>query len=156
MTDSIVCFDTDVLIKFLIIEEPRELSDVATKLVHQAIIRSRLVAPAFAWAEFGSVLRKKVRRGHILPSEADAYWIDYKKLPIQFLDSPAIRARAWTISQQFDLPTLYDAAFLACVEVTLASTEATREFWTADRAFVRALGSGRPSFLYVLGEDRGA
>ena len=70
MTEEIQCLDTSVLIKFLVAEEPEELGDAVQRLVLRVLLNGRLVAPAWAWAEVGSVLRKKVRMGLLQPEEA--------------------------------------------------------------------------------------
>ncbi|EDX78072.1 hypothetical protein MC7420_7810 [Coleofasciculus chthonoplastes PCC 7420] len=93
----------------------------------------RLVAPAFAWAEVGSVLRKKVRLGAITISQAAGFYDDFCQMPVEYLDSNAIRAKTWALAQQFSLATLYDAAFLAVAELESA------EFWTADQSLLNTL-----------------
>lgn len=55
MSDRTLCLDTSILIKYL---TPDEQEEAATTLVLGALQDgSRLVAPAWAWAEVGSVLR---------------------------------------------------------------------------------------------------
>ncbi|MDP9371980.1 MAG: type II toxin-antitoxin system VapC family toxin [Chloroflexota bacterium] len=149
MHEGIYCLDTGVLIKFLVAEEPAELSDAAAQLVLRALTNGRLVAPAFAWAEVGSVLRKKVRQGLLQREQAGALWIRFGQLPIEFIEDPSLRTRAWEIAGQYALPTLYDAAFLACTEVA-SGTAATREFWTADEELLRALEANEPPYVRRL------
>lgn len=118
----------------------------ARVIVEEALSLSiRLVAPAFAWAEVGSVLRKKTRMGVITTEEALGCFEDFCELPIDYIEEEAIRVRSWEIAEQYRLLTLYDAAFLACAEMTSA------EFWTADAALVRQL-TPRPSYLREIGE----
>jgi predicted nucleic acid-binding protein len=93
----------------------------------------RLVAPAFAWAEVGSVLRKKVRLGAITASQAEGFYDDFCQMPVDYLDSDGIRAKTWAIAEQFSLASLYDAAFLAVAELESA------EFWTADQSLLNTL-----------------
>ncbi|WP_243113653.1 hypothetical protein [Desulfofundulus salinus] len=47
--------------------------------------------------------------------------------------------RAWKISRYFDLPTLYDAAFMAVAEVVAERTREECEYWTADEKLVSAV-----------------
>jgi predicted nucleic acid-binding protein len=103
------------------------------------------VAPAFAWAEVGSVLRKKNRMGVITTEEALGFFEDFCELPINYIEEETIRAITWKIADKYGLSTLYDAAFLACAESTSA------EFWTADAALVRQL-TPRPAYLREIGE----
>jgi predicted nucleic acid-binding protein len=146
VSDRVVCLDTSVYIKYL---SPDEQSDAATGRI-EAILAGdeRLVAPSWAWAEVGSVLRKKVRQGLLQPDEAESLWTAFLDLPIEFVESPELRRRAWRLTDQHNLPTLYDASFLACTE--LLPTD-SREFWTADDTFVAQLGASRPGYVHRLG-----
>ncbi|MBI4491459.1 MAG: type II toxin-antitoxin system VapC family toxin [Chloroflexi bacterium] len=156
MTEVVRCLDTNIWIRYLVGEEPPELAAAARRLVWDATPSGRLVAPAWAWAEVGSVLRKKVRQGQIEWGEAETLWARFGQLPIEFIDTPAVRNRAWEIAGQFGLPTLYDATFLACTEMAPASEPAVREFWTADDELLRRLGARRPAYVRRLGEQSAA
>ena len=148
--ERIVCLDTSVVVKYLV---PDEQDEAATALVLDALrAECRLVAPAFVWAEVGSVLRKKVRAGLLQPDEARDLWIAFLALPFEFVQSPALVARAWTIAELYGLPTLYDAAFLACAEAAPGPDWAVRELWTADRALLARLAEKRPEYVRELGE----
>ena len=153
VSNAVVCLDSGVWIKFLTLEEPRELGDAATRLVLKGLGGDRLIAPAFAWAEIGSVLRKKLRQGLLQTDQAEALWMRFGELPIEFVELPILRRRAWEMAKQYGLPTLYDAAFLACTELVEAAPGTRREFWTADRERVRALGTQRPPYLRQLGSE---
>ena len=129
-----LCLDTSVLIQYLV---PEGLQVQAETLVLEAVENTvRIVAPAFAWAEIGSVLRKKIRAGLITSEEAQGCFDDFCQLPIEYIDTEQIRAKAWEIAQQYQLPTLYDAAFLACTE----SVGMGCQFWTADKTLLNQLG----------------
>lgn len=151
--EGVICLDTVVWIKFLVTEEPLALSDAATLLVHRALTTARLVAPAFAWAEVGSVLRKKVRQAHLRGEEAEELWDRFLQIPIDYLETPELRKRAWEIAERYTLATLYDAAFLASTELAPVSDGALREFWTSDEELLRALGADRPGYVRQLGAD---
>lgn len=153
MTEVVVCPDSGVWVKSLLAEEPASLSEAAVQLLQRTLTADRLVAPSFAWAEVGSVLRKKVRQGQILGEEADTLWASFGKLPIEFIEGPALRTRAWELAAQYGLPTLYDAAFLACTELAAGPPGVARTFWTADRELLRALGRQRPAYVHELGEE---
>lgn len=152
MSERIVCFDTSILVKFL---TPDEQEDAVTSLVDQALREeARLVAPAWAWAELGSVLLKKVRMGLLDFREASQLWRAYQDLPIEFVESPSLRRRAWEIAQRWRFPTLYDAGFLACTELAAEGAQAAAaEFWTADTALLRQLGDDRPPYVRSLHHD---
>jgi predicted nucleic acid-binding protein len=125
------CIDTSVWIPYLV---PEPLQPQARNLITPLLASSvRLVAPAFAWAEVGSVLRKKVRLGAVTSIQAAGFYDDFCQMPVEYLDSDAIRVRTWAITEQFSLATLYDAAFLAVAELESA------EFWTADQSLLNTL-----------------
>jgi len=139
----VLCIDTSVWIPYLV---PEVYQFQARTLVAEALsLNIRLVVPAFAWAEVGSVLRKKTRIGVITKEEAQGFFEDFCELPIDYIEEETIRVRSWEITEQYELSTLYDAAFLACSEMTSA------EFWTADAALVRQL-TPKPDYLREIGE----
>lgn len=116
----------------------------ARALVEVALNQNlRIVAPAFAWAEVGSVLRKKTRMQVITAEEAQGFFEDFHKLPIEYIEEETIRFRSWEIAEKYGLPTLYDAAFLACTE------SVSGEFWTVYAALVKKLVP-RPNYLKEL------
>ncbi|MEA5564248.1 type II toxin-antitoxin system VapC family toxin [Anabaena sp. UHCC 0399] len=139
----VLCLDTSVWIPYLVPEVYQ--SQAVTLLAEALSLNIRLVAPAFAWAEVGSVLRKKTRLGVITTEEALGFFEDFCELPIDYVEEEAIRIRSWEIAEKYGLSTLYDAAFLACAEMTSA------EFWTADAALVRQV-IPRPAYLREIGE----
>jgi len=139
-----LCLDTSVLIQYLV---PEGLQVQAEALVLEVVENAvRIVAPAFAWAEIGSVLRKKISAGLITAEEAQGCFDDFCQLPIEYIDTEQIRAKAWEIAEQYQLPTLYDAAFLACTE----SAGVGSQFWTADKTLLNQLGQ-RLAYVRELG-----
>ncbi|MFN2569836.1 MAG: type II toxin-antitoxin system VapC family toxin [Candidatus Dormibacteria bacterium] len=145
-TTEIVCLDAGVWVKALAAEE---LSDEAASMLASATGAGRLVAPAFCWAEVGSVLLKKARTGQLTAEEAADAWCDFQAMDITFIDTPEMQGRAWQMAVSFQLPTVYDTAYLACTELAEATS---RSFWTADDALLRALGERRPAYMHHLRE----
>jgi len=143
---DVVCLDAGVWIKALAAEE---LSPQAADVLADSIANGSLVAPAFCWAEVGSVLRKKVRARDLTAREAADAWTDFQAMPIAFIDTPRMRSRAWDLAERFGQPTLCDTAYLACTEVVEGTS---RTFWTADEALLAALGSDRPAYVRHLRE----
>ncbi len=151
MPERLLCLDTSVLVKYL---TPDEQDAAASALVESALVGgARLVAPTFLWTEVGSVLRKKVRARLLEPDEARALWQAFLHLPIEYLDLPDMRSRAWELADRFELATLCDAAFLACTELASEddAADTTPEFWTADDVLLRQLVSGPPAYVRRLG-----
>jgi len=146
---SCICLDTSVLIKVLVEETD---SDLAVALFRRVIAKRQVVVlPAFAWAELGTVLRKKCRKGELTIEEADDLWSKFREFPeIMYLEHRAVQERAWLISRRFDLPTLYDAAFLAVAEVVAEKTGEVCEYWTVDEKLVNLLG-GQRAYVRWLG-----
>lgn len=140
--NKVLCLDTSVLIPYLVPDEHEPLAD---SLVLEVVVgNAGLVAPAFAWAEVGSVLRKKVRMGLLTKEEAEGCYQDFCNLPIDYINEELLRVRAWEIAEQYQLPTLYDAAFLACAESQKG------DFWTADKVLISTL-SPLPVYVNKLG-----
>ena len=142
-----LCLDTSVFIKYLV---SAEYEPLAAALVLEAIKGSaRIVVPYFTWTEIGSVLRKKVRAKLISVEQASELFTAFCDLPIEYLDNNILRARAWTLAEQYQLPTLYDAAFLACTEIVGSSCE----YWTADKKLLNQLGKTLPTYVNELVES---
>ncbi len=156
MAELVAAVDTSVLIGYL---TPDEREDAATALMLGLLSGgARLVAPEWMWVEVGSVLRKKEQRHLLTAAEAEGAWRDFLTLPFEPVAGQALAERAWELARRYDLPTLYDAAWLASVEICGDSGGGTAaEFWTADRALLRALGSPRPPYVRELAarEDPG-
>ena len=149
--NNCICLDSSVLVKVLV---PEEDSDRATALL-QKIIESRqlIVLPAFAWAEIGTVLRKKHRKGVLTTTEADELWQEFRQFPgIEYLTDDSVMDHAWKISRYFDFPTLYDAAFLAVAEIIAERTGETCEYWTADEKLVNQL-NGRREYVRSIKQE---
>lgn len=150
MTEQLFCLDTSVVLKALTNEEPYQLSAAASRLLRYAASSGRLIAPSFAWAEMGSVLRKKLRQGLMTDLDVSVAWELFCALPIEHIQTNELRDRAWEIARRYALPTLYDAAFLACIEILNANDAATAEYWTADAQLLRQLGAAAPSYVRAL------
>ncbi|OPY63670.1 MAG: tRNA(fMet)-specific endonuclease VapC [Pelotomaculum sp. PtaU1.Bin065] len=146
---SYICLDTSVFVKVLVEEEN---SDKATTLIEKIIQSGQLIVmPPFAWAEVGTVLRKKRRRNELAAQEADDLWLEFRQFPgIEYLaDDDVIMDRAWKISRYFDMPTLYDATYLAVAEIVEERTKEVCEFWTADERLFNAL-NGKKKYVMLL------
>ncbi|CAN5220725.1 hypothetical protein BH18CHL2_BH18CHL2_10510 [soil metagenome] len=138
------CLDTNVVVKYLV---PEDRTADAIALVRELTrADTPLVAPSLCWAEVGSVLKKKADQRQIQRQEADVAWARFLDMPIVFLDELAIREHAWNLAARYGLPTLHDAAFLACVETASRGGW----FWTADRDLLRRL-EPRPAYVRELG-----
>jgi len=145
---NFVCLDTSVLVKFFLEEED---SDTATALIQAVVEKDQtIVLPAFAWAEFGTVLRQKQRKQALTDNEAGAVWQKFTAFPgIEYVAGSDVIERAWRLAQDLNLPTLYDASFLAVAEIIAGHGGKTVDFWTVDEKLL-SLVRGRKNYLRLL------
>lgn len=120
-----VSVDASLIIKLVVREADSSQADALyEEWVDQGI---QMIAPPFYEVEVDSILRKKVTiHNDISVEEAGEAFKELQKLPIRILSVPGQRQRAWELSSQLGLPNVYDATYLALVELRLC------EFWTAD------------------------
>lgn len=145
-----ICLDTSVLVKVL----AEEVDSVKATALMQKVIQDGqlIVLPSFAWAEVGTVLRKKCRNNDLSVQEADDLWLEFRQFPgIEYLSDDSVMDRAYKISRYFDLSTLYDAAFLAVTEIAGERAGERCEFWTADEKLINLL-NGRRNYVMLLKE----
>lgn len=148
MARTIYCLDTSVLIKAFVAEEG---SAESTALLRSIISGGhRLVMPAFARVEAGSVLWKKTRAGLLSESEAGAIWERFLSLAVEYVEDREIQEKAWEITARHNLTVMYDAVFLAVCETFAQGTRNVVEFWTADRELVSSLGPEPPGYVHLL------
>jgi len=133
---NVVCLDSSVLVKLLTWEDE---SETAAHLMEKVVEREQtVVLPDFAWAEVGSVLRRKARTGEISAEDMERLWKIFRNLKvISYIGGEDIAETTWRISMEENLPTLYDAAYMAVAE------KSGGEFWTADEKLVNSLGEKR-------------
>ncbi len=135
------CLDSSVLFKLVV---PEAGTAEAERLWASVLTRDRLpVAPDFAWAEVGSALLRRTRQGLLTSALAAEAWGTFRDLPLVFISGHELADRAWILARRWQLPTVYDAAFLAAGE--------EQEFWTADEPLVQALGPAPPGWVHLLG-----
>lgn len=114
--------------------------------------RMTVVLPGFAWAEVGTVLRKKVARKLISSEQAENAWESFNSLGIiTFINDMSVMRAAWRIADEEALSTLYDAAYLAVSEILSRQNGEECEFWTADKRLVNSISS-KKKFVKLLGE----
>ena len=136
--NSYVCIDSSVLIKLLVNEEgSEEASALMERVINE---RMTVVLPDFAWAEVGTVLRKKVARKLISSEQAEIAWETFNSFGVlTFINDVAVMRAAWRIADKEKLPTLYDAAYLAVAEIISRQNGEDCEFWTADQGLTNSV-----------------
>lgn len=143
-----ICIDTSVLVKLFIEED----DSFKAKVLIQKVIEDNqiIVLPSFAWAEMGSIFRKKLRKKEIQTEDAMEMWASFREFPgIIYIEDDIIMDKAWRISYTFDLATLYDAAFLAVAEVIAEKTGEVCEYWTADERLINSLKGKRNHVIFL-------
>ncbi len=148
MARIIYCLDTSILIKAFVAEEgSAESSALLRKIISGG---HRLIMPAFARVEVGSVLWKKVRAGLLSESEARATWRRFLSLATEYVEGREIQEKAWEITARYNLSVMYDAVFLAVCEIFAQDAQDIVEFWTADRELVLSLVPKPPEYVRLL------
>ncbi|MEW6697300.1 MAG: type II toxin-antitoxin system VapC family toxin [Bacillota bacterium] len=135
---SLICLDSSVLIKLLVLEEDSEKADALMQNILEK--RQSVVLPSLAWAEVGSILRKKINKKMITQEQAEIAWEAFNNIGIlNYLNDPVIMKSAWQIALKEKIPTLYDAAYLAVAEIISRQSNEVCEFWTADETLIRSI-----------------
>jgi len=142
---STICVDASILIK-LIVGEPG--SDQVDALWESWIDDDmRIIAPSLLRYEITAVLRKKVYRKQLskeLAAAALSAALDLSE--VEYVDVPTLHPRALEIACQYDLPTAYDAHYLALAEIWECA------FWTADRRLYRYVKEKLP-YVQCLAQE---
>jgi predicted nucleic acid-binding protein len=135
--NSLVCVDAGLLIK-LVVEEAG--SDLADKLWESWILNDvQVIAPSLSRYEVTAVLRKKVYQNQLPQAMAEAALSTVLSLEgIEYVDSTAVHHRAWEIACRLNLPTAYDAHYLALAEMRNC------EFWTTDKRLCNGVNDRFP------------
>ncbi len=97
------------------------------------------LAPSLLWSEVVSALHEATWRDELTAEEAAAARVVFAELPLQAVDSAAVRDEAWAIADELGLAKTYDAEFLALARLRGAL------FVTADARLRR--GADRLGFV---------
>ncbi len=123
--------DASILLKLLL---PEKRSDDIRRLWGRWVEQdAEIVAPFLLAYEVVSVLRNKVFRGELSPEAGEAAFVAFRSQEVSLLHPDGIEEKAWELAKRWNLPTSYDAAYLALAEVM------DYEFWTADNRLAAAL-----------------
>lgn len=139
--DPGVVIDASVMLKLLL---PEERSEAVHRLWSGWVDRDTEVTAPFLLAyEVVSVLRNKVFRRELTPEAGDAALAAFVSQDVSFRHPQGIEEAAWSLARRWNLPTAYDAMYLALAEITRC------EFWTADRRFAASLRRKAPRVRLV-------
>ncbi|HSD50571.1 MAG TPA: type II toxin-antitoxin system VapC family toxin [Candidatus Methylomirabilis sp.] len=133
--------DASVLLKLLL---PEKESEAVRRQWSEWLEQDAVIAAPFLLAyDVVSVLRYKVFRGELPQEAGEAAFLAFQAQEISLLHPEGIEERAWGLARQWNLPTAYDAAYLALAELL------TYEFWTADRRLVATLRKKMPRMRVI-------
>lgn len=126
-----VVIDASVALKLFLFEKHAPaVREQWTRWVAQD---TEIVAPFLLAYEVLSVLRGKVFRGE-LPAEAgEAATSAFLGQGIMLLHPDGVEQQAWALAARLNLPTIYDAVYLALAELL------EYDLWTADRRLATAV-----------------
>lgn len=106
-----VVVDASVVLKLLLPEERTEaVRSLWARWVEQEV---EVAAPFLLAYEVTSVLRNKVFRGELPPEAGEAVFVAFLTQEVSLLHPDGIEEKAWGLAKQLNLPTSYDAAYLA-------------------------------------------
>ena len=107
---------------------PDEFTEQADELWGMWIeSEARIIAPPIILSEVTSVLRNHVHRQILSADEGERAFLGFLEMPIEIVQPPDLRERAWRLARDFNRPNAYDAFYVA-----LAQAEDC-DLWTCDR-----------------------
>ena len=130
-----VVIDASLALSFVMPGQPYH-AQAAALLRAWAVEGAVLVAPPLFESEADGVIRRYVRRGLVDMEAGVAAQELLDALAVVVIQDVRVRGRAREIAVKFNQDGVYDATYAALAEVLGC------EYWTADRAFYRAVKEG--------------
>lgn len=146
MNRSSVCIDASLLIKLLVDEDLSEQADHLRQAWAAAGVER--CAPSLIDYEIVSALGQKVRRGTLSADLAGQLLALALEEQLVNIDSNDLHKSAQRLAIRLDIPSTYDAHYLAVAE------ELDCEFWTADERLYNTI-RGRFPLIRWVGEASG-
>lgn len=137
---STSCVDASLVVPFISAASPEYVVGLWSSWRAE---RTSLVAPYLLRYEVVNAMRRGMVAGTVDLPTARLGVRSLLALPIEFAHTGSMHARALVLASCFDLPTTYDAHYLALAE------ELDCEFWTADKRLARATNGAFP-LLHLL------
>jgi predicted nucleic acid-binding protein len=136
-----ICVDSSVAAKWFFMEEHSEQADGLLQAALSA--REPIVAPPLLPSEVVNILRQRQRGGTLTLPEAQALLAQFLAVPISLRSPRRVYRRVLELADQYDLPAVYDAHYVALAELLGAT------FWTADQRLLRAIGTTLPFVRWI-------
>ena len=126
-----ICVDANLIV---MLYTPEEMRNQAVLLLNECLHNDiSIIAPDVIWAEVDSAIRRKVYRGLLELDDGKIAISLMSALQINHANTLDLIFDAWRIADAYNLPTLYDAYYLAIAELRGC------DFWTADERFVNSV-----------------
>ncbi|MDY6875342.1 MAG: type II toxin-antitoxin system VapC family toxin [Chloroflexota bacterium] len=129
--NSQVCIDVNLVLKLVLVEEDSPKAQHLWNTWVDADIE--IVAPPLLAFEGTSVICNKMRRGLVLPEEAELMFKVFHLLGVRLLYPDGLHEKAWELAKRFHRPQAYDSHYLALAEIL------GLELWTADERLYNAV-----------------
>ena len=141
MQKSLVCVDASIIISLVTSEaQSQKALDLWTKWMQEDI---HVVAPVLLKYEVTSALRRKVTRAIMSYEDARRSLEAVLSLDIEFFDHPELPLRAYDIASRYNLPTAYDAYYLAVTEILEC------ELWTSDERLCNTISGSFRNLCWI-------
>lgn len=136
-----VCVDASFSLK-LVLPEPD--SPKVRRLWERWVEEDRPIVAPWLWIyEVTSVLRNRVHRGLLTPSEGDAALQALQAQGVRLLHPTTLQTTAWRLAERFHRPTAYDSFYLALAQ------ELGCDLWTADKRLYHAVAGTLPYVRWI-------
>ena len=136
-----ICVDASVAAQWFF---PEAYSAQADSLLQAALAsREPMVAPPLLPSEVMNLLRQRQRAGTLTLPQAQALLAQFLAVPISLRSPRRVYSRVLELADQYDLPAVYDAHWVALAELLGAT------FWTADQRLLRAIGTTLPFVRWI-------
>src|SRR5579884_2530630 len=110
-----ICVDSSVAAKWTFVEEH---SVQARALLRDALEhREPIVAPPLLPIEVANVIRQRLRQGQLDLGEARTLLAQVLAIPISLQTAETVYDRALVLADEFGLPAIYDAQYVALAEL---------------------------------------
>jgi predicted nucleic acid-binding protein len=136
-----ICVDSSIAIKWFFTEP---YSAQADSLLQAALARREpIVAPPLLQSEVMNMLRQQQRAGKLTLPEAHTILSRFLAVPISLRFPRRMYRRILELADQYALPAVYDAHYLALSELLGAT------LWTDDQRLLRLLAGRFPTIAWI-------
>ena len=144
--ETLICVvDASAAVKHVLREEWS--ANVLALFNASTLAHRRIVGPPHIISESMNAIYQRLRTNRaewrLSDDEVDTALATFLLLPIQPLDPPGLYLRAFDIARQYNLPSTYDALYVALAQMLDA------ELWTADRRLYDIVATSAPWVRWI-------